>query len=63
MDPLIEALVEHRPAMGRSLRLFNCVKIKFLRKAILETPYKLSEPELEMILKHPNFLRQTEGGA
>ena len=63
MDPLIDALVERRPAMGRSLRLFNCVKIKFLRKAILETPYKLSEPELEMILKHPNFLRQTEGGA
>ena len=63
MDPLIERLLEERPALRGGLRLFNCVKIKFLRKALLSGAFRLSEPELDMILKHPNFLKKSEGGA
>lgn len=62
MTPLLRDLIAQFPSMQESARLINCAKIKFMRKAALDLPFPLSDRELEMILKHPKFIPQEEGG-
>ena len=58
MDKPISELLDEFPAIKLSNRLSNCVKIKFLRKALLIKNYGINKSEYNTILKHPNFLKQ-----
>ena len=44
-----------------SWRLYNCVKIKFLRKVMLEKDFGISKIDYKKILENPKFLKRTEG--
>ena len=59
---LKELLVEN-PNIIFNWRLYNCVKIKFLRKVMLEKDFGISKTEYRKILENPKFLKRTEGGA
>lgn len=39
-------------------KFVTCVKIKFLRKAMISVNYGISEPQYKKILEHPNFLKR-----
>lgn len=54
--PILEVLKDN-PTITPSVRLSNCIKIKFLRKALLVKSFGITKAEYEMILKHPNFLK------
>ena len=54
--PIAEVLKEN-PTITSSVRLTNCVKIKFLRKALLVKSFGITKAEYDMILKHPSFLK------
>lgn len=43
-----------------SLRLNNCVKIKFLRKVLLARSFRFSRADYDTILSHPKFLKNNE---
>lgn len=43
-----------------SLRLNNCVKIKFLRKVLLARSFRFSRADYDTILSHPKFLKNSE---
>ena len=58
--PIAEVLKEN-PAMRPSVRLSNCIKIKFLRKALLIKSFGITKAEYQTILKHPNFLKEGDG--
>ena len=38
-------------------KLLNCIKIKFIRKALLIKGYGINKVEYKTILRHPNFLK------
>ena len=54
--PIAEVLKEN-PTITSSVRLTNCIKIKFLRKALLVKSFGITKAEYDMILKHPSFLK------
>ncbi len=56
LDKSITEMLNAYPNIQRSVRLSNCIKIKFLRKALLQNDYKITQKEYETILNHPNFL-------
>lgn len=58
MDRQINELLEENPSITPSLKLMNCTKIKFLRKATLLKNYGLTKREYNAILSHPNFLKK-----
>lgn len=58
MEPIIRAIAAQRSGLTVSVRLMNCVKIKFLRKALLQAPFHLSEQQWKQILGNSNFLNQ-----
>lgn len=58
MDSIIAGELKKIPGAQPSLRLFNCIKLKFLRKAMLARNLGISSEEYEVILKHPRFLKQ-----
>lgn len=58
LDPKIRAELQKSPDIRPSLRLYNCVKIKFLRKAMLAKNYGLKSSEYDIILNHPRFLKE-----
>ncbi len=58
LDPKIEAELSRLPDVRDSLALRNCVKIKFLRKALLAKNFGLRREEYEVVLGHPRFLKK-----
>ena len=59
LDPKIDAELSKLPGISPSLALRNCVKIKFLRKALLAKNFGLRREEYDVVLKHPRFLKQS----
>lgn len=59
MDRQIDALLQEYPSIQPGLKLRNCTKIKFLRKALLLKNYGITGSEYKMILQHPNFIKKT----
>ena len=57
MDKPISDLLAETASIPFSKRLANCIKIKFLRKAMLVKNYGITKNEYKTILKHPNFLK------
>ena len=58
MDKNIADLLKENPSIPLSKRLVNCVKIKFLRKAMLIKNYGITKTEYKTILNHPKFLKK-----
>ena len=56
-------LLDEKPDIVFSWRLYNCIKIKFLRKAMLEKDLGISKTDYRKILENEKFLKQTEGGS
>ena len=59
----LKKLLAENPSIIFSWRLYNCVKIKFLRKVMLEKDFGISKTDYRKILENPKFLKRTEGGA
>lgn len=57
LDRPIEEILRENPTITPSVRLSNCIKIKFLRKALLVKSFGITKAEYEMILKHQSFLK------
>ena len=57
LDRPIAEIIQENPAITPSVRLSNCIKIKFLRKALLIKNYGITRADYNAILKHPNFLK------
>ena len=57
MDRPIAALLKENPLIGSNDKLLNCIKIKFIRKALLVKDYGINKVEYKTILRHPNFLK------
>lgn len=57
LDRPIEEILRENPTITPSVRLCNCIKIKFLRKALLVKSFGITKAEYEMILKHQSFLK------
>ena len=58
MDKPLEKILAENPMIVTSLRLTNCAKIKFLRKAVLNRNFNISKNDYNVILNHPNFLKK-----
>ncbi len=58
MDKPIQELLAESTSISYNARLANCIKIKFLRKAMLTKNYGITKNEYKTILKHPKFLKQ-----
>lgn len=59
----LKELLAENPNILFSWRLYNCVKIKFLRKVMLEKDFSISKLDYRKILENPKFLKRAEGGA
>ena len=57
LDRPIADVLKENPTITSSVRLTNCIKIKFLRKALLVKSFGITKAEYDMILKHPSFLK------
>lgn len=57
----LKQLLSENPNIIFSWRLYNCVKIKFLRKVMIEKSFGISKADYKKILENPNFLKRTEG--
>lgn len=58
LDPQITAEIGKTAWIAPSLRLYNCVKIKFLRKAMLAKNFGITQSEYDIIVNHPRFLKK-----
>ena len=58
MDRHIDAVAQETNCSPMTGQLRNCVKIKFLRKALLAKSFKFTRTEYQKILQHPKFLKQ-----
>jgi len=58
MDRHIDAVAQETNCSAMTGQLRNCVKIKFLRKALLAKSFKFTRTEYQKILQHPKFLKQ-----
>lgn len=58
----LKELLNENPNIIFSWRLYNCVKIKFLRKVMLEKDFDISKADYKKILENPKFLKRAEGG-
>lgn len=58
MDNEIRELIRENPSIRPELRLYNCTKIKFLRKVLLNKNFQFSKADYRAILMHKNFLKQ-----
>lgn len=61
LDPKIKTELQALSEIQPSLRLYNCIKIKFLRKAMLAKNYGIKNTEYDIILNHARFLKTGEG--
>lgn len=59
MDREIRGVVGKMAGIRLTLQLSNCVKIKFLRKALLARGFQFSKNDYKTILAHPKFLRKS----
>lgn len=59
MDRPIAKVLADMPSIQPSLQLSNCIKIKFLRKALLAKSFRFSKADYKTILSHPKFLKKT----
>ncbi len=59
MDVQINKMIDENSFIEPSLRLSNCIKIKFFRKALLDRNYGFTNAEYNRVLNHPNFLKST----
>jgi len=59
----LKELLAENPNIIFSWHLYNCVKIKFLRKVMLEKDFGISKTDYRKILENPKFLKRTEGDA
>lgn len=59
MEPAIAKTIRETGSIQPSLRLYNCVKIKFLRKVLLTRSFRFSKADYQTILSHPKFLKKT----
>ncbi len=57
LDKPIAGILRDNPSIEYSIRMSNCAKIKFLRKALLINTFGITKAEYAAILKHPNFLK------
>lgn len=60
MNREIIRMLDERPSMQKTKRMINCVKIKYLRKALLDAPFAVSDQEYRQILEHKRFLFHRE---
>lgn len=58
----LKELLADNPSIIFGWRLYNCVKIKFLRKVMLEKDFGITKADYRKILENPKFLKRTEGG-
>lgn len=58
MDPAIRNVAEQMGLPEPTAQLSNCVKIKFLRRAMLARCFRFSKADYDMILSHPRFLKK-----
>ena len=58
LDPQITVEIGKTAWIAPSLRLYNCVKIKFLRKAMLAKNFGITQSEYDIIVNHPRFLKK-----
>jgi len=56
----LKELLAENQSIVFSWRLYNCVKIKFLRKAMLEKDFGISKMDYKKILENPKFLKRKE---
>lgn len=59
MDSQIDKMLEENSNIKSSLKLRNCIKIKFFRKALIDRNYGITNAEYNRILNHPNFIKKT----
>lgn len=57
MDQQIRSVVQETGGAAPTAQMINCVKIKFLRKALLARSFKFTRSDYRKILAHPKFLR------
>lgn len=60
LDAPITQIICEFPQMQKSLKLYNCTKIKFLRKVLISKSIDMSKSNYNKILSHPNFLKNEE---
>ncbi len=58
MDGNIARLLKENPSIPSSKKLIHCVKIKFLRKAMLVKDYGMTRAEYKTVLSHPKVLKR-----
>lgn len=58
LDAKIDTILSENPSILNSLKFTNCIKIKFLRKAMLIKTFDLSAISYKTILEHRNFLKK-----
>lgn len=58
LAPPMEKEIRKNPELQDSIRLRNCIRIRFLRKAMLAKNFGITNAEYEVILKHPRFLQR-----
>jgi hypothetical protein len=59
LDPYIRQEIS-RMSLQSTLRLHNCVRIKFLRKSMLAKNFGITSIEYDTILRHPRFLLHSQ---
>lgn len=60
LESLLEPLLLDHEVVDRSLKLTNCIKIKFLRKAILIKDFDIDNAYYQSILKSKYYLKNDE---
>ncbi|MBE6857679.1 MAG: ATP-binding protein [Ruminococcus sp.] len=60
LDNPITQITEEFPHMSKSVKLYNCTKIKFLRKVLISKSIDMTRKNYRQILSHPNFLKKEE---
>lgn len=60
LDAPISQIIKESPNIQPSLKLFNCSKIKFLRKVLINKSIDVSLSNYNKILSHPNFLKNNQ---
>jgi len=58
MGPAIASEIKNAGDIEPSHRLYNCVKIKFLRKTLLARSFRFDKNQYQKILEHPRFLKK-----
>lgn len=60
MNSEIIKILNDRPSMKKTKQMVNCVKIKYIRKALIEITFPIKDDEYDKILTHARFLYHME---